>query len=202
MGRVIRAQRTGPRVVPAEVFDAKREAARLLAEAQQQAEQLRADAQAQAALLRTAAVADGFSAGRAEATQQLFDVARLRSEALHKTEQQALRAVLLVAAELLGETLRADPAQIAVLLEPHLARMRRAEMIMLRVHPADASWLEQHRAALQLRAGLDCPIELHSDAQITRGGCVIESNLGELDARIETRLSELARALGLEEASA
>jgi flagellar biosynthesis/type III secretory pathway protein FliH len=31
---------------------------------------------------------------------------------------------------------------------------------------------------------------------------VIESNLGELDARIETRLSELARALGLEEPNA
>jgi flagellar biosynthesis/type III secretory pathway protein FliH len=73
---------------------------------------------------------------------------------------------------------------------------------VLRANPGVACGLDQPTAALQLRAGLDCPIELHSDAQITRGGCVIESNLGELDARIETRLSELARALGLEEPNA
>jgi type III secretion system HrpE/YscL family protein len=199
MGRVIRAQRSGPQVVRAEVSVANRTAERVLAEAQHQAEQILGEARSQAELERAAARAEGFAAGRADAARDLFDVARLRSEVLRKAEQQALRAVLLVAAELLGETLRAEPSQIAALLEPHLARIRRAETIVLRLHPADAAWLEQHAGELQKRAGIDCPIELSSDPEIARGGCVIESNLGELDARVETRLAGLARALGLEE---
>jgi flagellar assembly protein FliH len=199
MGRVIRAERSGPQVVRAEMSVANRAADQIVGEAQREAEHILAEARSQAELLRAAASTEGFAAGQADAAKQLFDVARLRSEVLRKAEQEALRAVLLVAAELLGETLQAEPSQIAVLLEPHLARIRRAEAIVLRLHPADASWLERHEGELRKRAGLDCPIELRSDAEIARGGCVIESNLGELDARVETRLAALARALGLEE---
>jgi flagellar assembly protein FliH len=190
MGRVIRARRSGPSVVPGEVFDAQHEARRILAEAHSQAD-----------LLRAAAVAEGRQAGQVQAAKQLFDVARLRGETVRKAEEQAMQAVLLVAAELLGETLRAEPERISALLEPHLTRVRRAESLVLRLHPDDAHWLSENGASLRAYVGVECAIELRADADIARGGCLIESNLGELDARIETRLTELARALGLEEAS-
>jgi flagellar assembly protein FliH len=188
MARVIRAQRTGPSVLCAEVYDARREAVQILDTARAQAETLRATA-----------LAAGHAAGHATAAMQLFDVAKLRHETLRSAEQQALQAVLLVAAELVGKTLSADPAQIAALLAPHLARIRRAQSIVLKVHPADADWLQRHAAELSERADLEGQLELRPDASIARGGCLIESTLGEVDARIETRLSELARALGLRE---
>jgi flagellar biosynthesis/type III secretory pathway protein FliH len=188
MARVIRAQRSGPSVVPGEVYDARREAEQIL-------EQARAEAEA----LRIEAIAEGKRAGRLDAAKQLFDVAAMRSELIRNTEQQALRAVLLVAAELVGSTLRSDPAQIAAMLAPHLQRLRRAASITLRLHPEDAHFLERNRAQLAQRAGFECPVELVADPTISRGGCVVDSNLGELDARIETRLAELGRALGLKE---
>jgi flagellar biosynthesis/type III secretory pathway protein FliH len=45
-------------------------------------------------------------------------------------------------------------------------------------------------AALELEGSL----ELAPDATLSRGGCVLTSNLGEVDAQIETRL-ELALTL-------
>jgi flagellar biosynthesis/type III secretory pathway protein FliH len=190
MGRVIRAERSGPSVVHAEVYAAKQTAARILE-----------SAHAQADALRAAAVEAGRAAGHAEVAQQLLEIARLRAELLRRTEQEALRAVLLVAAELLGKTLEANPAQISCLLAPHLTRMRRAQHIVLKLHPEDAAWLAGHQRALSASAELEGSLELRPDPSITRGGCQIESNLGELDARIETRLDALAAALGLEQAS-
>jgi flagellar biosynthesis/type III secretory pathway protein FliH len=130
----------------------------------------------------------------------LFDLASVQSELNKRTERDATQAALLVAGQLLGSELTAEPEKITALLRPHLARMRRAQRLVLRLHPEDASWLEQHPAALntlreqQTQAS---SLELRPDASITRGGCVVESNIGELDARVETRLTLLATALGV-----
>jgi flagellar biosynthesis/type III secretory pathway protein FliH len=188
MARVIRAQRTGPSVLHAEVYDARREATQIVE-----------TARAEADTLRAAVLAAGHAAGHAAAAKQLFDIAKLRHETLRSVEQHALQAVLLVAAELVGKTLSAEPSQIAALLAPHLARIRRAQSIVLKVHPSDADWLQQHAAELTQRADLEGQLELRPDASIARGGCLIESTLGQVDARVETRLAELARALGLRE---
>jgi flagellar biosynthesis/type III secretory pathway protein FliH len=187
MGRVIRAQRSGPNVVRADVVAAKGSAAAIL-------ESARAEAEA----LRAAAIAEGRATGYAEAAKQLLDLARLRSEQLRRVEQEALRAVLLVAAELVGKTLAAAPSDIADLLAPHLARMRRAQHVVLHVNPLDAAWLGEHEAELRARVELAGSLELRENDAISRGGCLLESNIGELDARLETRLYALAHALELE----
>jgi flagellar assembly protein FliH len=190
MARVIRASHSGPTLIAGEVYDARRHAAELLAEARAQAESLRQTARA-----------DGHAAGYAAAAKELFEIAKLREAALQRLEQQALQAVLLVAAELLGTALTADPTHILTLLAPHLARIRRAAVISLKVHPQDAAWLERHADALRERAGLSGRLELQADPSIARGGCFIESSQGEVDARVETRLDELSRALGLHDES-
>jgi flagellar biosynthesis/type III secretory pathway protein FliH len=71
---------------------------------------------------------------------------------------------------------------------------------VLRLHPEDAGWLAQHEHALAelcKLSQLEGSLELRTDPTLTRGGCCIESNLGDLDARVETRLTLLAAALGL-----
>jgi flagellar assembly protein FliH len=190
MARVIRAARSGPSVVPAALYAAQTDAA-----------QVRARAERDADAMRSQAHADGYAAGRAEAAKQLFDLAGAERELKRKNERDMLQAVLLVAAELMGSTLRAEPETIVALLAPHLTRMQRAQQLVLRLHPDDAGWLAQHESALaqlyQL-SQLEGSLELREDAALTRGGCCIESNLGDLDARVETRLTLLAAVLGLE----
>lgn len=187
MGRVIRARRMGPAVVPETVYSAQLEAAEIRARAQREAE-----------LTRERAHAEGYAAGTATAAAQLFDLAKLRAELTLRAEREATQAVLLVAAELLGTTLQTEPDKITSLLRPHLARMRRAQQIVLRLHPEDHDHL-QRNPHLLAQLGEQQQLELRSDPALTRGGCVIESNLGELDARVETRLQLMAAALGLPE---
>jgi flagellar assembly protein FliH len=97
----------------------------------------------------------------------------------------ALRALL--AAEL---ALR--PEHIAALVERELGRVRRARDIELHLHPEDARLFEPvERVCARLE--LLGELRVVQDATLQRGGCLLITNLGEVDARLETRL-ELALA--------
>ena len=45
-------------------------------------------------------------------------------------------------------------------------------------------------------------IEIVEDRRVGDGGCVIETNAGTIDAKIETQIAEVARALGVSESEA
>jgi len=189
MGRVIRAERMGPAVVTVETLHARASAQSIRAQAERDAEAIRRDAEHA-----------GYVAGNAAAAKLLFELQQLRSDLIERTQREATQVALLVAGELLGQSLRADPALVQSLLAPHLARMRRAQQLVLRLHPDDIAWLQEHPQQLEAlckTSQLEGSISLRADPEITRGGCVVESNLGALDARVETRLQLIGEALGL-----
>jgi len=75
-----------------------------------------------------------------------------------------------------------------------LTRARRARDVVVRLHPDDAAILERAAPDVAARAGR-ASFTVKADASIERGGCVVETDLGELDARIDVQLDALARAL-------
>ncbi len=184
MARVIRAQQREASIVRAEVYEAKEEAAQIRARALREAEQVRA-----------AAFRTGHAAGRADAMLGLVDVAAARVLAIDAAERSAVQLCLRVASQLVGEALEADPTRIASIVAPLLARLRRAQRVVLHVHPADAALLREALGQLCKHVELEGLVELHEEASMQRGDCVAESDIGELDARIETQIAELARAL-------
>jgi flagellar biosynthesis/type III secretory pathway protein FliH len=194
MSRIIRAERRGPALIRSGVYAAQRDAAVLLSAAREDAARITAQAEAEAARLRERAEAQGHAEGVARAARALFDVAALRTSTLHETEREARQAVLLLASKLTQQTLELEPTALRALVAPLFARIRRARHITLRVHPDDVSAL----AELPARADLAGVLAVLPDPTISRGGCLIQSDLGQLDARLETRVGELAKALGWE----
>jgi flagellar assembly protein FliH len=67
--------------------------------------------------------------------------------------------------------------------------------VSVRLHPDDQATAEQFAAALLDAEGQRRHIRLKPDESVTRGGCVVSTADGEVDARIETQLSRIAAAL-------
>ena len=102
---------------------------------------------------------------------------------------------------LLDEELVLKPGHIRSVVERELTRVRRARAVRLHVHPQDAALLDQCAAYVQ-RLELRGVLEVIEDDSLTRGGCLVHSNLGEVDARLETRLAaalELLTSGGFDE---
>jgi flagellar biosynthesis/type III secretory pathway protein FliH len=222
--RVIRAERRGPAVIRAELHDAQLAAAEIRRAAAAEAAQLRAAArleleqtrqrvaeererareacEAELASERAAAhqrgYVDGYAEGSARAARELTSIAAARASALREGQKLLQRAAMQLARKLVGKAADVDPAYVAALVEPLLACVRRAQRVILCLHPEDAAALEPRLLELRARAEFEGVLEIVRDDSVARGGCTIESELGELDARVSTRLGEIARALGWE----
>jgi flagellar biosynthesis/type III secretory pathway protein FliH len=65
----------------------------------------------------------------------------------------------------------------------------------VRVHPDDVAAVTVRRDALAARAPAGAALDIVADEAVGRHGCVIETALGRVDARLETQLAALERAL-------
>jgi flagellar biosynthesis/type III secretory pathway protein FliH len=163
----------------ARVAQAAQRAEQILAEAEREAEQIRAEAQKQA----DASVA-------AVTVQAKKDAAQLLVDTRGDLEQLALG----IARKLLGEALQLEPELVGNVVREVLRGVIDAQRVTLHVHPDDLPLLEQKRQQLTREAELDA-IALLPDPGVSRGGCIVESERGLIDGRVETQLETLADAL-------
>lgn len=198
MSRVIRSGTAGSRVVPAEVFDARAQSARIVEDARTRAQELLANARTEAERLLADARRLGREEGVARAAALLTEAAGIRDHALAGAEKEAVKLALAATKRIVGEEIALAPERIADIVGDVLTRARRAQRVVVRAHPDDARTLESLRDRVASRGAGACSFAIEADASITRGGCVIETDVGELDARIEVKLDALARALGCE----
>jgi flagellar assembly protein FliH len=114
--------------------------------------------------------------------------------------QQALASALIdtatqLARQVVRSELGARPELIAEVAKQALeALMLSARHITLRVHPDDQPLVAKGAADVLAARGA----RLIADAAVQRGGCVIESDLGRIDASIESRWRRSVASIGSE----
>jgi flagellar biosynthesis/type III secretory pathway protein FliH len=174
---VARVIRNGDaRVAPRAIVDAREEAERILADAHDRANRLRDE---QLAELR----AEAREEARIELAEAHLGLERARQGVLRDAEASVVDLALAVAKRVIGQELSTHPDRVRALVREALDRVRRATHVRVRVHPEDAAELAVEG------------IEVVADASIERGGCIVQSDLGDVDARLDVRLDALRRAL-------
>lgn len=92
-----------------------------------------------------------------------------------------------------GIPISADMVEAYVQEAMNLVEQDTAITVIL--NPEDLALLEQHQSSLLNRAGAYPVVKLRPDPKIGRGGCLVETKFGELDARRETKIELLKRAV-------
>lgn len=116
----------------------------------------------------------------------------LRESDARRTERDADRLVelaVLLAERLLGESLRVEPTRIAELAAIALAETRGARNVRIDAPPDDAEALREALGSVSQHA------DIRPDASLARGSLVVHTDIGRIDARLETQLAALAVAL-------
>jgi flagellar biosynthesis/type III secretory pathway protein FliH len=167
--------------------------------AAQRARAIVAEAEQQAQALRERALAEGREAARAELARELVQLTGAHEQALAALEPQAIAVALRAAKSIVGAEIGAHPEQVQAIVRPLIARLARARAIELLVHPDDRTALDALVATLAARGERMPALRVTPDANVTRGGCVARSEIGTLDAQVETQLAAFARALGVDD---
>jgi flagellar assembly protein FliH len=180
------------------------------AEAAAQSAQEAARTQALVAAARQAGYQDGYRDGlvaldsfkQSFATQMAAQVGQLLhsfGSQIDALEQQMAQAVAQTAVMLARRVVRAElqtrPEHVAEVAQQAVnAVLLSARHIRVMVHADDHALVATGAAEALAARGA----RLLSQADIARGGCLIESDLGQIDARIEARWAQAAAVLGSE----
>jgi len=189
------ARAPGSRRIPAQVWDAEAEARRRLDGAAAEAREIVQRALAEAAALREAAAAAGREDARVEATAMVARAAVERDRLLGEAEPQVVRLALAVAGRILSRAAETDPEAVVELASRALDAARRRADVTLRAHPEDLAALRAAEPTLLERLSRVRCIAFVGDAAVGRGGVVVATEAGTVDARLATQLDALRRAL-------
>jgi flagellar assembly protein FliH len=171
-----------------------------------------AAAQAEAEAIRGAARAeghaDGLEAGLAEGRAQRAaalaaletahaELVALRAATAEAVERDAVELAVQLAEKIVAGTLDAQPERVLDVVRGALRRLAERRRVTILVHPDDLEIVRSAAAGFAGELGGIEHCEVQAERRLTRGGAVVRTDEGQVDASIET---QLARARELVEA--
>jgi flagellar assembly protein FliH len=122
--------------------------------------------------------------------QTIEELGGLRQSLIQETEREMVQLALTLARRVVHREVTLDPELAAALAHVALDRLGTTTPATIRLNPEDYTIVAQDGA----RWGT-APVTVVPDPSISRGGCLVESAFGSVDATIERQFDELSRAL-------
>jgi flagellar assembly protein FliH len=164
------------------------------------ARQLVAAAEAEADRNRSEAFAaghaEGVAAGRSEtlaemapasgaAAEVLAGVRSLEASYADRVEGQAVDLAVQIAEKVVAGAIEASPERVLDVVRGALRTMVERDRVTVLVHPDDVALLREAMPDL----------DVHEERRVTRGGALLRTVQGEIDAQLETKLSRAREAI-------
>ena len=190
-------------VINKKVLDAKTKAQTVIDDANVDAEKIRSDAgmilkQVEEEFEKNKK--EGFSQGRDEGfssvTEQVMAFEKMKEDFYEKAEENIIRLVTQVAEKVIGKIVQENGEAIKAIVKQAIESSL-GDRILIRVSPEDYKTVSA--AESEFRDILDRTKRLtfKEDESIAQGGCVVETEVGTIDARLETQLKAIKKALEL-----
>jgi len=185
---------------------AEQEAEQILADAKSKAEELIKEAETQVSQVREQAHQEGIARGRDEGfaegeaeADRLIERLHLiinkaierRGEILEESEAQVVQLVLTIAKKVV-KVLSENQRQVVMHnVVQALQKLKHKGNITIRVNTADLEITTEHAKDLTRKVENVGYVTVLDDSSIEPGGCIIETDFGEIDARIGSQLREI-----------
>ncbi len=124
----------------------------------------------------------------------ILEIGRLKPKLYQQAEREIVKLALEVAKKIVRREVLVDREIVQSLVKVALSHVAVKSAVTVHLHPADYSYvLEQRETAGRAEDG-DREVVLLADKTIDRGGCLVETECGDIDARIEEEFREVERA--------
>lgn len=182
-------------VMDAEEVSARETARDLIAQAEQRAAAIRARAQEERAQVLEQARQEGRQQGYAEMTELLARTRLQAGEMIKAAEPEIVKLALKVAERIIGAELATNDETILRIVAKAVEQLRQSKELVVRANPEDVEILRREKRKLLEHIGRLKDIAFREDPAVARGGCIIETENGTVDAQLSTQVELLERAL-------
>lgn len=118
--------------------------------------------------------------------------------ALPKVAHEAETALIDLALESAKKIVASLPIDVTLVEHTVHEALRQAEdtaEITIQLHPDDLALLRQHQSEILNGLPEAGPLRFSQSSEVSRGGCVIQTRFGLIDARRETKIEQLRQSL-------
>jgi len=183
----------GKKVIKAEEYAVYAEAEDILEKARQDAEQIIAEAGQVYEEEKERGYQDGMMEGKLAHSEQMMDTVTKTVAYLGSMEEKVIDIVMQAVRKILGEM--DDRELIVKVVRQALSVVRNQKQVALRVSPGQ---VETVKEKLNEIAG-DYPvisfIDVLPDGRLQNGGCILESEVGVVDASVDVQVKAIQRAV-------
>lgn len=109
--------------------------------------------------------------------------------------QTALIHLALESAQKIVAGLPVSPEMIEAVVREALRQVEDTAEIAIQLHPEDLALLRKHNSPILNGVPEAGPLRFTSSADVTRGGCLVQTRFGLIDARRETKVEQLRHTL-------
>ena len=155
-------------------------------------------------------IQDGIVIGKETGRQEIAPAVELfqqwvrvldaeKQEFFRNLEESLLKLGVFITEKIISREIRQDVKVVKNLVSLALARVSHSGKVIIRVHPEDLEMVQSMALNELLPHGTTGDIVVEGDVKVDRGGCIIDTPGGSIDARIRTQLEELCNEVFGEE---
>jgi flagellar assembly protein FliH len=125
-------------------------------------------------------------------------IARIEAErqrAWEEIEPQVIGLVFELAQKVIKQEITASREVALSMIKNALRRVAESGALRIRVHASDLETVRSHREDLMSLLDGIHHLEIIEDRRVSEGGCIVETEAGNIDTRVETQLKEVADTL-------
>jgi flagellar biosynthesis/type III secretory pathway protein FliH len=190
-------------IIDKEVLKAGDKAKAVIQGAQQDALKIREEAKALLARVgqeMERAKQEGFEqgkqAGLENALEMLVRVKELRAKLFSDNEKEIVRLVFEIAKKVIGREFNQNDKAIMNVIRLALSDAV-GDKIIVRLNPKDYEIIKKNEKELVGAVEAGMTLNFKEDLDVQAGGCVVDTDIGTIDAQLDTQLHAIKKALGL-----
>jgi type III secretion protein L len=180
-------------VLKADAFAAVLETQALVARAHEEASQIRAEAQREFEEQKERGYREGLEQGKAEIAERVVATLGQSVQYFSKLEETLVDLVIKSTRRVVGEFEERD--RVERIVRQALELLRNQSQVRIKVSPAQREWLQTRVDALLASFPRIQFLDIQSDTRLPADGCILETELGVIDATVETQLRAIEKAL-------
>lgn len=127
--------------------------------------------------------------------QILTDAFEQKKAIIDEAEPFLLELSASIAEQIVKQELKSYPHKFVELIQQHIIRFKEKEHITICVHPDDFELIHSQRAHLLSVVNGETEIRIIPDHSVSQQGCIIRTAYGSIDARIDTQIEEIKKAI-------
>ena len=118
----------------------------------------------------------------------LHQLNNLRKETYQEIEKEVVELALAIARQVICQEITIDKEIVVCVAREALAKVEDPGRIKIKMSPSDLQFIKETRSQLSSMIENVDHVTFEAAENIQSGGCIIETDLGEIDARIEKQL--------------